>query len=529
MPLGTLSIVLHAHLPYVRHPEHESFLEERWLFEALTETYIPLLRVFDRLVRDDIRFRVTLSLSPTLLAMLEDPLIRQRYLVHLQQQLDLAEKEVRRTRNDPALQPLAQMYARILMDTARIYEKEYSGDLIRAFRVFQDAGVLELITCAGTHGYVPLLRTQPEAVRAQIRAAAVDFARLIGRAAQGLWLPECAYYPGLEEIVRESGFRDLFVDTHGLAHASPQPRDGVFAPIACPNGVAVFARDPSSTTQVWSAEKGYPGDPRYREFYRDIGFDLPLDIIGPYVHEGRTRIHTGFKYHRITGKTADKQPYDPIAAIERVAYHADHFVAQRKRAAAAQAGVMDRPPNIVCPYDAELFGHWWFEGPLWLEAVIRRLAAEPDSVAMVTPTQYLARHPTLQCAVPSASSWGEKGYNDVWLNETNDWVYPHLHDAGRVMRELACSFPGLEPGSLYDRALCQAARSLLLAQASDWPFIQKTGTSVDFAHRNLKDHLGRFHALADGLRRGSVDERQLRALEFIDRVFPLVDPYVYAA
>lgn len=528
MPLGTLSFVLHAHLPYVRHPEHESFLEERWLFEALTETYIPLLRVFERLVQDDVRFRLTVSLSPTLLAMLDDPLIQQRYLTHLAKQLELAEREVKRTADDPALQPVARMYARLLVDTVRFFKERQGGDLVGAFRSFQDAGVLELITCAGTHGYLPLLRTQPEAVRAQIRTAAVDFARQTGRAAQGLWLPECAYYPGLEEIAQDSGFRYLFVETHGLAHATPRPRDGVFAPIACPNGVAVFARDPESTTQVWSAEQGYPGDAWYREFYRDIGFDLPLETIGPYVEPGGTRVHTGFKYHRITGKTEDKRPYDPIAAAESVAYHADHFVAQRKRAAAARAGGMDRPPHITCPYDAELFGHWWFEGPLWLEAVIRRLAAEPEMIAMITPTQYLSRNPTLQRATPAASSWGDQGYNEVWLNPANDWIYPHLHDAARTMRELARSFPELEPGSLFDRALAQAARSLLLAQASDWPFIQKTGTSVEFAQRNLKDHLGRFHTLAAALRRGAVDERELRAFEFIDRIFPQVDPRVYA-
>jgi len=138
--------------------------------------------------------------------------------------------------------------------------------------------------------------------------------------------------------------------------------------------VAAFGRDPDSSKQVWSADEGYPGDFWYRDFYRDIGFDLDYDYVRPYLPPTGQRIHTGLKYHRITGKTDQKEPYDPERARSRVQEHADHFVETRLGQVAWLARQMERPPIVVCPYDAELFGHWWFEGPWWLEMVFRRLA-----------------------------------------------------------------------------------------------------------------------------------------------------------
>ena len=527
MAKGYVAFVLHAHLPYVRHPEYQTFLEERWLFEAITETYLPLILAMERLAGGGVPFRLTLSLSPTLIAMFEDELLQRRYLDFLANQMRLAESEVRRTARDRETNQLARLYAEMLMTTADAYERRYAGDLLAAFRRFQDAGSLELITAAATHGYLPLLRTEPWAVEAQLKVAATTFGRVMERAAQGVWLPECGYYAGLEEAVQQAGFRYFFVDTHGIANADLRPHYGIHAPVACPNGVAAFGRDPESSREVWSAESGYPGDPWYRDFYRDIGFDLDFSYVQPYVHDGHTRIHTGFKYYRVTGRTDEKALYDRQQALHRVAAHADDFVAKRRDALVRRAEEMDRPPLAVCPYDAELFGHWWFEGPLWLEAVLRRIALDPDLEA-VTPSQYLSRHPTLQCTRPSPSSWGDKGYSAFWLNPGNDWIYPHLHHAARYMREIATRHRDAQPGSPVFRAAQQAARSLLLAQASDWTFIQKTGTNVEYAHARLRDNLARFHYLEEALRRDAVDDRHLTALEFLDNPFPDIDFRVYA-
>ncbi len=528
MPLGYQAIVLHAHLPYISHPEYESFLEENWLFEAITETYVPLLLMLERLHAAGHRHCLTLSLSPTLLSMLGDHALQQRYLAHMEKLRRLAEQEVVRTRGDVDFAPLARLYQSRLETVVGAFVDDYAADLVGAFGHFQQAGVVELITCAATHGFLPLLKSEPAAVRAQLRVAAQTFQALLGTTAKGVWLPEFGYYPGLEAEVEAAGFAYFFVDGHGILNATPKPYYGLSAPLACPNGVAVFGRDADSSRQVWSREEGYPGDFSYRDFYRDIGFDLDMDYIGPYVLDGHTRIHTGFKYYRITGQDQEKAPYDPARAQATVARHAADFVQRSQRAVAAQGGRAAPAPLIVSPYDAELFGHWWFEGPEWLEAVIGKMAEQPEQVALTTPSAYLQDHRRLQSATPSASTWGDGGYNTFWLNPGNDWVYPYLHDAARRMQALASRHHDAQPGTLRYRALQQAARSLLLAQASDWAFIMKSGTAEEYAYNRTRDHLARFNYLAQALADDEIDERRLQALEVMDRLFPDISPQVFA-
>jgi 1,4-alpha-glucan branching enzyme len=529
MPRGYLSLVLHGHLPYVRHPEYEEFFEERWLFEAITECYVPLVKVCDGLLADGIPFRFALSLSPTLCAMLQDDLLQRRYLKHLEKLIELSHKEVARTAADPRRNALAVYYRDWFLDTVRIYDARHGRDLVKAFRRFQEAGALELFTTSATHGYLPLLKTHPEAVEAQVRIGAESYRRCFGRAARGIWVPECAYYPGLEQVLGDHGFRYFFVDAHGILNASVRPRHGVFAPLACANGVAAFGRDPESSRQVWSSHEGYPGDFDYRDFYRDLGFDADFEYIKPYILDGKTRILTGIKYHRVTGRDAPKELYDPKIARDKAALHAGHFLECRQKQVAWHAERMDRPPLVVSPYDAELFGHWWFEGPQFIDFLIRKAVFDQQDVELVTPGDYLDRHPVLQQATPSASSWGWQGYNECWLSGCNEWIYPELHRAAGVMVELATAFRAEPSGSMRERLLNQALRSLLLAQSSDWPFIMKCGTAVDYANKRVRDQLARFHYLCDAVRKNDIDPRKLEALEHMDQIFPFADFRCYAA
>jgi 1,4-alpha-glucan branching enzyme len=522
-PVGYLSLVLHAHLPFVRHPEHPEFFEERWLFEAITECYVPLIRAFNALLRDGVKFRVAVSLSPTLIEMLQDELLQERYLRHMEKLVELSEKEVARTRNDPPFYRLACMHRQWFRETIDIFDRGYKRNLVRAFSRIQEQGVLELLTTAATHGFLPLLKEHPASVRAQLWTAADVYRRNFGREPRGIWLPECAYYPGVEELLQEAGFTYFMVDSHGLLHADVRPHYGLFAPVACENGVAAFGRDPDCSRQVWSSTEGYPGDFDYREFYRDVGFDLPLDYVAPYILDQKTRCFTGVKYHRVTGKGEYKEYYEPDKARNKAALHAGDFLARRRHQIAGQAVLMDRPPLVLAPYDAELFGHWWFEGPQFLDFFIRKAHFDQHDIELITPGDYLARHPVLQRATPSASSWGWQGYNDCWLSGPNEWIYPHLHDAARAMTDLARTHREEPAGTLRDRALRQAARSLLLAQSSDWPFIMKCGTSVQYAERRVRDHLARFHYLCDAVRRQQIDQPRLVALEQLDKVFPHVD------
>ncbi|MDE1919957.1 MAG: DUF1957 domain-containing protein [Candidatus Omnitrophica bacterium] len=527
-PRGYLSLVLHAHLPFVRHPEENYFLEENWLFEAITETYIPLLRVFELLVRDEVDFRLTMSISPTLLAMFMDPLLQGRYVRHINKLIELAAKESDRTAYDPQFRGLALMYYNRFVEARDIFVNRYHKNLINAFKKFQEAGCLEIIASCATHGFLPNLNINESSVKAQIAVGIDQYRRCFGVAPKGMWLAECGFYPGLDRLLKEAGITYFFCDSHGIMNADPQPQFGVFAPVYCPSGVAAFGRDWESSKQVWSAKEGYPGDPDYREYYRDIGFALDFEYIKPYVHPDGIRVNTGIKYWRITGDTEEKAPYNPQRAADKAAVHAGNFMFNRQKQIEHYFSRMGRKPIVVAPYDAELFGHWWFEGPQWIDFLARKIFYDQDTIEMATPSQYLKEYSTNQVAMPGFSSWGYKGFSEFWLEDCNDWIYPYLHDAGRLMKEVASENAGLIRGhfgrkplksALRYRALNQAARELLLAEASDWPFIMKAQTVVAYAEKRIKTHLHRFYRLCNDLKEDSINESWLKEVESRDNIF----------
>jgi 1,4-alpha-glucan branching enzyme len=517
---GYLALVLHAHLPFVRHPEHERFLEENWLFEAITETYLPLLQVMEGWARDRMETRLTLTLSPTLCSMLQDPLLQRRYVRHLDGLVELAEREIHRTHWDRAYHELAWQYHHRFTGLRQMYH-DTGGNLVAAFGRFQEAGRLEIITTAATHALLPLMANHPSSVRAQLLVARDHYRKCFGRDPRGIWLPECAYTEGVEPVLQAAGIRWFIIDTHGLLHARPRPRYGVYAPVFTPHGLAAFGRDLESAKQVWSRHEGYPGDPHYRDFYRDIGYDLDYDYVKPYLPAPGRRGFTGIKYHAISGTGSDKRVYDRSAALRMAAEHAQHFLEARVQQVHHLASVLNRPPMLVSPYDAELFGHWWYEGPEFLDYFVRKAHHDQQVVRLITPSDYLQLQPTQQVARPSASSWGEEGYYRVWLNESNEWIYPHLDVAQERMTNLARHWPKAD--ELTRRALQQAARELLLAQASDWPFILKTKSSPEYATVRVKTHLLRFIALHEQLTATRVDEDWLSQIEALDNLFPDVD------
>ncbi|NMB40857.1 MAG: DUF1957 domain-containing protein [Firmicutes bacterium] len=520
MAKGYLAFILHSHLPYVRHPEHEQSLEEKWFFEAITECYIPLLRVFQGLNRDNIDYSITVSLSPTLMAMMADPFLQERYAAYLARLQQLAHKEEERIASDPVFSPLAGLYRERLDFASYFFNEKYQRQLLEAFKDLQNSGKVELITSAATHGYLPLLGVQKEALYAQIAAGWEYYNMIFGQAPKGIWLPECGYDPKLEDIIKELGFYYFITATHGVLYASPRPKYGVYSPILTPAGLAAFGRDPETSHQVWSSKEGYPGDYNYREFYRDIGYDLDLDYIGEFLHPMGMRSNTGFKYYRITGPTDHKEPYNIQWAADKAFEHAANFMFNREKQAEYYGEIMDRPPLVVAPYDSELFGHWWFEGPMWIDNLCR-LISKNKRIEMITPGKYLDRGYPLQVSEPNPSSWGDKGYHEVWLNGKNDWLYRHLHRAAEKMIGLATNFPRAE-NTLKD-ALNQAARELLLAQSSDWPFIITSGTMDLYAVSRIKSHLTRFLKLEKQIWEDNIDLPWLRHLEASDNLFPHLD------
>jgi len=496
--IGSLAIVLHAHLPWVRHPEHDRFLEEHWLFEAVAECYLPLLANLRAWTRDGVDWRITLGVTPTLAAMWDDPLLRSRIERYLSERCELARKECERTVLVPPLQAVARFHAGFY-ERVRDEWRACGGDLAGAFAGWSRTGRLELLAGPATHPVLPLLASEPGSLRAQLLLGLGEHERRFGRGDRGLWLPECAWSPALEAPLAEAGVRHCILETHGFLRGTPPPPAAVFLPCRTPAGLAVFGRDPWSARQVWSRQGGYPGDPRYREFHRDLADEAEWESVSGFLPGAGVRYPTGLKYHRVTGGTAGKEWYDRSVAMEAVREHAEHFLAGRACQLEAAATGLREPPLLVAPYDAELFGHWWFEGPEFLDAVMRGAARHgivPETLARLS-----TRYSGAAVSLPAESSWGDGGYLGVWLHPSNADLQPRLRSAGarmvRVARTAAAANgPAREGLQAWAR---KAGRELLLAQSSDWPFLIRMGTAAEYARRRIEGHLHAFDGLASAV------------------------------
>jgi 1,4-alpha-glucan branching enzyme len=513
---GSVALVLHAHLPFVRHPEHDSFHEENWLFEAISESYVPLLQMMQRLLRRGIRFQITLSVSPTLCAMLSDSLLCSRYLRHLDGLGGLLERERDRNQVDKRLFALSEFYRDFFAETRRTFAEEWNCDLLGVFRQLRGTGAVEIMASAATHAILPILHQSPETAHAQIAIGCDQFSETFGGEPSGFWLPECAYSADIAKFLQQENIRWFIVDAHALEQALPPARRGSFAPCFTKAGPAAFARNVHASRQVWSADEGYPGDPAYRDFYRDVGFDRSPEELAPFPKGS----YTGIKYYRVTGRDVPlKEVYDRTAAEETARRHARHFV-ERCIAELESVQAEDWNPIVVAPFDAELFGHWWFEGPTFLEHVI--LAAAEKKLELTTPIEFLAQNRTQQIIDPAASTWGDQGFLDVWLDQKCGWIYSHLFSANNRMSTLAKS-RGRKATADDERVLRQLVRELLLAQSSDWPFLIRNDTAKNYATKRVSDHLWRFARLADQFEHRKVDRDFLAQCEAQDNVFPNVD------
>jgi len=403
---GYVNFVLHAHLPYIHHPENDTYLEEEWLFEAISECYIPLLLNYKRLEEEGVNFRITMTMTPPLLNMLDNKLLQERYIKYLKKHIDLCKKEVERTTYDERLNRLSKYYLDRYSNDLHIFRDVYECNIINAFKHFQDAGFLEIITCGATHGYFPILYVNEKTVRAQIGVAVKSYEKFFGRKPRGIWLPECGYVPEADKYLKEFGIEFAIVESHGILYADPVPIYGTYAPIVSPENLTVFGRDMESSRQVWSSINGYPGDYNYREFYRDIGYDADYEYIKPYITYDGVRVNTGIKYHRITGKTENKDLYNVRWAMDSAEKQAGHFFDSRQNQITNLSNHMQTPPIVLCPYDAELFGHWWYEGPYWLYVLFKKIYYDKCDFKLITPSEYIDKYPEMQEWTPCRSSWG---------------------------------------------------------------------------------------------------------------------------
>ncbi|MEN9786280.1 MAG: hypothetical protein RLZZ299_1544 [Pseudomonadota bacterium] len=558
---GSFCLVLHGHLPWVVDQGWWPH-GEVWLHEAVAETWLPLLEVFERCARDGVPTPVTLGLTPILLEQFASPGFRARHPEWLRGQAARAREDAAafEARGDARLVTLARAWERRFTELEDGWAR-IGGDLAGAFASLARSGRIELLTSNATHGYMPLL-LHDRSARAQVRAGVATSARHLGFRPRGAWLPECAYRPagpwtppvvhgdartraGVEDIFAAEGVGFFFVDSHllrgsrseGVMGPGPDGRrmftkvgwdqatwDGarawrsVLEPHLVssdggPGRLAVLARHPEVGEQVWSGQVGYPGDARYLEFHKKHGAD-------------------GLRYWRVTHPRADlgaKEAYAPDEVEAALRTHAEHFVATVRSVLARHHAETGRLGAVTAPFDAELFGHWWHEGPRFLERVFRLCHQDP-AVRARTVSEHLSAAPPDKVVGLPEGSWGEGGDHRVWFNEELRWTWEASYRAEDRYLGLVDSLPWSSTPHVRE-AMQMAGRELLLLQASDWPFVVHSRGAVDYGYRRFCEHLGRFDracGIAERRARGLADTplhaAEVADLTLHDGVFPDLDP-----
>lgn len=533
-------LALHSHLPYVlnhgRWPHGSD-----WICEAAIDTYLPLLGLLERLEHERVAAPLTIGITPILANQLASPVYRDEQEAYFAQRMTTCAEaaESLAGTGDAHLLPLARFWEQHLLELQRQFRR-YQGNLAEAFRRHEEAGRIELISCAATHGFLPLL-SRDESIRLQLRLGRTEHRRIFGRDPAGLWLPECAYRPrgvwqpmpgapriadraGIEEFVAAAGYKFFFVDSHlaaaghafrlyGAEGGPTASGEVVNSPYRAyrvagsrgPTPVNAFVRDPVSSRQVWSRQEGYPGDEWYLEFHK-------------------IRWPGGLKYWRVSAPGSDlgaKQPYEPVRAFERASEHARHFVSLLERIA---KGVPDAaaPASrvIAVPFDTELFGHWWHEGVDFLGQVYRELGRQ-HTVRPVTGSEHLGEAPADRAVRLTTGSWGANGDFSMWLNPGTEWTWPRLWAIEATFWDVARNALATPAHHLI---LAQAAREMLLAMSSDWQFIISTGAVTDYAVKRFTEHCADAEFLISALQPDATHQAaaHTRAAELWERdhVFP---------
>jgi len=560
MAVGSFCLVLHGHVPYVlRHgvwPHGED-----WLYEAAAETYLPLLGTLGECALLKGNPRVTIGLTPILLEQLSQDYFKDGFERYLRDR-------VQRARSDHAeFKARGQAHQTWLAERwMGFYRKlgeqfaQLGRDIPQGFAEHAARGHVEILTSMATHAYAPLL-LEDASVRAQVRAGVASSERVLGFRPRGMWLPEGAYRPdgpwsppiawsgarnrrGLEGFVADEGITHFFVENHLIEQgrsewlrngqwnkvtwdeAPNHPERGwrsVHEPVgvssngSCSAVPAAFARDPRICEQVWSGAIGYPADGAYLEFHKK---------------QGERR---GLRYWKITGHGVDlgaKDFYYPDDVPGKIYGHARHFSDQVRQRLWDYHNRTGRHGVVAACFDAELFGHWWFEGPQFLRDVLLTLNADPD-VDVCTAGEFLKAHPPDKIAALPAGSWGEGGDHRVWANDKTAWMWEIEYRCEALFGKLTYHLAWRKHPELR-QVLEKAGRELLLLQASDWPFVITRAQAVDYGIKRFMQHVSRFECLADIAEKLASDSRYLGKLSEIeqlevrdadthDAVFPEID------
>ncbi|MBD3351012.1 MAG: DUF1957 domain-containing protein [Candidatus Lokiarchaeota archaeon] len=518
---GIFSLMLHAHIPYCRKSGVWPAGEE-WLFEAMHETYIPLLMMLRRFQRANYKPHIMIGVVPVLAEQLADAYMNDRFCEYMEDKIKRAQNDLERFGSTDKKKKVADYWLNHYTKIYQAYHELFFGNILGSLKWLQEEGIIEIITSAATHGFLPLMEYD-SGIYSQIHIGLKTYRKYFDSKANGFWLPECAYRykkdnrRAIDEWLADEGIRFFIVENIGIERATfienknHEKAPTTYRGYKLESGVCVFGRNYLTSKQVWSPKYGYPGDPYYLEFHSKDS-------------------QSGLRYNRITG-TNDKEIYQPNLAKERINSHVLHFNSLVYEDVVNKSEeIKEAPPIILAPYDCELFGHWWHEGVEWIEKLYELFSGQ-TSVKTMTLNEYIDNYSdTFSTIRMKASTWGENGDFTVWNSPEHNWLWPYVNDCRRQLENVLqlIEDTGRNPLTKRDqRILKQACREILLIEGSDWPFLLYTNQAREYANKRWHNHHQRFNKLIWALKNldesNRLNEDELRQMEDIDNPWPNID------
>ena len=532
----SLILVLDAHLPYVRNAETPGTVEESWLFNDLTFTYLPLLRAFTAMERDGVPFRIAIALSPLLAEMLCDPLLQERYVEHLGRSIAFAEKLLDENRLGGLKRKTLEGQLELLRENALDFEGPCKRDVVKRLDYFAEKGFVEILAAPATPCFFPFYEDIPEAIDAQIEIGLMSCRERLSSIPEGFWLPALGWFPGVEKALRAYGFHYTIVENTALLFSGEPPEAGVFAPAACENGFAVFPRDSFAAEELASSECGFWANPAYMDTDRDIGFSLDAEALAPLFDASLGRRATGFRFFSrgaaakggdaaIGAEGGEDGLYNPDIAALQAETDAKAFLDRSREMLESASSLLGGAPACrTCALPATFFGGEWLEGVDWLEKTFR-LASSMYDVSFELPAAamkaFSAQKRRRKPVAPVFSTWLERGYADELLNSANDWAYAYIRKATARMVDIAGRFSDSRP--LSERILNVAAREVLLAQSIEWPLLMNDPVNFEYARKRLEESVRAFTTVYDSLGSNEVSTEWLTEMEKRHPLFPFIN------
>ncbi|MDT8447005.1 MAG: 1,4-alpha-glucan branching protein domain-containing protein [bacterium] len=481
-----------------------------WALRNCADAWLPLLMVFKKLADEGVDYQVSLDITPPVAYMISHPRFKDymsRFLLRLQSHCRAQIALMKSRLENPAYIWAAQKYLDQLKSLDFFYNHGIHKDMIGAFRSLELSGFLELSTCTATHGMPACLETMPDSLDAQIALAARAHHRIFGDRPKGIWLAENSCFPGVDKWLEKEGLHYYFVEAESVLGASARPSSEEFNPLLSPSSnVVAFGRSRMGRVQVWDAEIGYAGHPDFREYHHR---------------------HWGLPLKRITSKTSsEKAPYDPDQAHQVAREMAQDFY--RKlcgKADQLRHWPMPAQPLITCTYDAELFGHHWSEGPVFLEELLREFHRNSDHIGLTTPSHYLVGHPQLPEATPNPSTWGHEACHIRWTDAKVAWTQRELQRGDSIQRHYLGKAVRGELSEFHQRCVEQMGAELMRAESSDLTFVIISGDFEEDMMREIQKYLDYFYKLKYLIDNLETDEEFLAFRVYENDMFPEVRAY----